>query len=186
MVTVEIPTLETERLILRAPTIEDSAAFAAFLKTARSVYVGGPVADTRAATRAFGHVAGLWVLRGVSSFTGCLRDGTPIGFFGPWWPANWPETEFGWSLWDAAHEGQGYVTEAMQTILPWTWEHTGLSTAISVIDQGNSRSIAVAERLGATLDAKATEAANQPGSPFHEPDGDEALVYRHHAPRATR
>ena len=40
--TVTIPTLETDRLILRAPKAEDFEAYAAFCASPRSAGVGGP------------------------------------------------------------------------------------------------------------------------------------------------
>ena len=126
--------------------------------------------DTKAIGRAFGHVAGLWLLRGYSAFTACLRDGTPLGFIGPWYPAAWPEPEFGWSLWDGAHEGNGYVTEAMLTVLPWTWRTLGLRTCVAYINPENAASIAVAKRLGGVLDPSAP---TPPGS-------DTDLVFRFH------
>ena len=38
-----IPTLETERLVLRAPGIGDFEPFAAFYASERSKFVGGPL-----------------------------------------------------------------------------------------------------------------------------------------------
>ncbi|GGL75484.1 GNAT family N-acetyltransferase [Wenxinia marina] len=183
MLSVEIPTLRTERLILRAPTLEDSAPFMAFIRSDRARFVGGHRdLPERYAVRAFGHIAGLWVLRGYSSFVVEDADsGRALGLVGPWFPQAWPEPEFSWSLWHADAEGRGFVAEAMATIMPWFWDRTGLTTAISVIDEDNYGSIRVAERLGAVLDEATTETVNLPGSVFHEPEGARALVYRHHA-----
>lgn len=182
--TVHIPTLETERLILRAPRMADFEASIAFATGPRAAFVGGPH-DQRTAMRGFGHVAGLWVTRGYSMFVAERKDrrGQPIGVMGPWHPLIWPELEFGWSLWDAEHEGHGFVTEAMRTLIPWSWERTGADTAVSFIDAGNDRSRRVAEALGATLDPDMSEAMNRPGSPFFEKgqadDGEPLTVWRH-------
>lgn len=43
----DIPTLTTERLVLRAPVLDDFADYAKFLGSPRSRYMGGPF-DTRA------------------------------------------------------------------------------------------------------------------------------------------
>lgn len=179
-VRVDIPVLHTERLILRAPRIEDTEGFAALFASDRSRYIGGPVRDRRAVARSLGEMAGLWILRGWSSFVAELKggDGTPIGSFGPWYPETWPETEFGWTLWSDAFEGRGYVTEAMRRIIPWFWDRSGLETAISVIDEGNDRSVRVAEALGASLDAADTRRHNAPGGVFAGGDL-RALIYRH-------
>lgn len=177
---VHIPTLETGRLILRAPRQEDFGPFMDFLETDRSRFVGGPT-ERRNSMRGFGHVAGLWVTRGYSLFVIARNEAPdqPIGMAGPWYPELWPELEFGWSLWDVAAEGQGYVTEAMRALLPWAWEATGAETAVSYIDANNDRSIRVAEALGASRDAEATAALNAPGAVFHDPDGPDVLVFRH-------
>jgi len=181
--TVTIPTLETERLILRAPRMEDTHVFVAFLKSDRAKYIGGPYSeeDDRIATRIFGHVAGLWVMRGYGLFIAERKDtpGKAIGGFGPWHPVQWPEPEFGWSLYDADSEHQGFVTEAMRVIIPWTFEHTGFDTFTSYIDTPNENSIRVAEALGAVFDDAATKSINGPDGLFHDPDDYDVLVYRH-------
>jgi len=178
--TVHIPRLETERLILRAPAMSDFEPFMDVLETDRSAFVGGPT-PRRQSMRGFGHVAGLWVTRGYSLFVLDRRDapGAPIGMAGPWHPVIWPELEFGWSLWDAAHEGQGFVTEAMRAIMPWAWDTTGTDTAVSFIDADNPRSIQVARALGARPDEDMTEEMNEPGSPFHDAEGARVQVWRH-------
>ena len=168
---MNFPTLTTDRLTLRVPHLDDVPSFTAFARSERAGFIGGfAEMDAKAIGRAFGHVAGLWLLRGYSAFTACLRDGTPLGFIGPWYPTAWPEPEFGWSLWDGRHEGKGYVTEAMQAVLPWTWGQLGLKTCVAYIHPDNAASIAVAKRLGGVRDP---DAPTPPGS-----DGD--LVYRFH------
>ena len=60
----------------------------------------------------------------------------------------------------------------MKAALQWAWEN-GFETLVSYITPGNDRSVALAERLGATPDATAPR-----------PDGEsasETLVYRHRA-----
>jgi RimJ/RimL family protein N-acetyltransferase len=135
--------------------MDDGDRFAAFVDTPRSRFIGGPL-DYRTATRAFGHMVGLWVLRGFSSHVWTLKDGTVIGHGGPWYPATWPEPEFGWILYDGAHEGKGYVTEAMTRLRDWAWTSLGFKTCIAFIDPDNHASAAVARRLGGKLDASAT------------------------------
>lgn len=177
---ITIPTLDTERLSLRAPRMDDLDAFAAFMMSDRAQFMGGPVENRNACVRAFGNVTCLWLLRGYSAFVAEPKGGgAPIGFFGLWYPEPWPEAEFGWSVWSGADEGQGYATEAMRRLIPWTWAHTGLSTAISVIDADNTRSRSVAERLGARVDVAATAAANLPGAPFYAADAAHVVIYRH-------
>ncbi len=160
------PTLRTERLILRLPQASDFDAFAAFLASDRSRYVRSEDLDRGKAWRSFGHFVGHWALRGFGSFV-LDRDGRAIGGAGPWFPEGWPEHEFGWTLWSADAEGQGYITEAMSAIFPYAWQTLGWTTAVSYIDPENTASIRTAERLGATHDPDAAD------------PGYEDLVYRH-------
>lgn len=117
--TVTIPTFETERLILRAPRIEDAPFCRSFYNSDRSKYNGGPEQDATKINRAFCAVMGLWALRGYSLHIGALKTdpNTPIGSFGTYNPMHWPEPELGWSLWNGQHEGQGYATEAIRTLM---------------------------------------------------------------------
>ena len=80
-----------------------------------------------------------------------------------------PEKELGWQVYEG-YEGNGYATEAARALRDWAFGALGLRTLVSYIDPGNSRSAAVAERLGAVLDRTA---------PRQDPDD---LVYRHRAP----
>lgn len=175
-----LPSLETDRLRLRVPTIADETAFAAFLGTERARFVGGPISDRRTISRAWGTVAGLWLLRGYSFFVAERKDtGRAIGHIGPWYPSDWPEPEFGWSLWRDADEGRGYVTEAMRRIMPWAFEVSGRDSFISAIDPGNAGSIRVAEALGAERDDAAAQELNAPGGAFHDATRPAVLIYRH-------
>lgn len=171
MTTLTIPVFETARLVLREPRMSDLGAFTAFLQSDRARFVGGgPHRTEFDSARSFGHIAGGWVLRGYGPHVFCLSDGTSIGHGGPWFPAHWPEPEFGWCLWSDEHEGQGYVTEAMRTLLDWAFTGLGLPTAVSYIDPGNDASAHVARALGGALDPKATP-----------PDTDPVLIYRYTA-----
>lgn len=174
-----IPTIKTERLTLREPRVDDFDRFAAFMLSDRTKHIGGPFDSVKDANRMWGNLAGMWVLRGYGSFVACLQDGTPIGSMGPWHPIIWPEPEFGWTLWSDEYEGNGYVTEAMSTIIPWAWDVMAAESIVSYIDEPNTASAAVAQRLGATLDAQATRALNAPGSLFHDPDSPDTHVWRH-------
>tara|TARA_R110002073_G_scaffold15427_1_gene60871 strand:+ start:687 stop:1247 length:561 start_codon:yes stop_codon:yes gene_type:complete len=178
--TVTIPTLETDRLILRAPRMSDAQAYLGFKGSERSVFTGGPIDAPKAAGNFFG-IAGHWVLRGYGLFMATLKGDldTPIGGFGVFHPLQYAEPEFGWTLYDGAHEGQGFAVEAMRAVIPWAWGVMGVDTAQSHIDEGNDASVAVAKRLGATFDARQTEIANAPGGEFDD-DGGIVNIWRHH------
>ncbi len=168
-----IPTLETERLILRAPGMQDWEAWLAFCLDDRSRFVRADDIDEGKAWRAFCHVAGMWALRGYGSFVITAKGAdTALGLTGPWHPIDWPERELGWTIWSAAAEGQGYAYEAARAARDYAFGTLGWTTAVSYIDPENTRSIALAERLGAVRD---------PSAKVPHPE-DPCLVYRHPAP----
>jgi len=168
----DTPVLETERLVLRAPLPQDFENWAAFTESQRSRYAGGPL-DRGAAWRAFGHMIGHWVLRGYGMFAITVKgNDEAIGIVGPYFPEGRPEKELGWTLSDARHEGLGYACEAALATRRHVYEVLGWRTAVSYIHPDNHRSIALAERLGATLDGEADRPA--PGD----------LVFRHPGPEA--
>jgi RimJ/RimL family protein N-acetyltransferase len=88
---MQLPTLQTSRLILRPPVREDFEAFAAFMADERTArYVGG-VLPRSLAWRQFAAVAGSWMLNGYSMFTVIEKStGAWIGRSGPWMSEGWP------------------------------------------------------------------------------------------------
>lgn len=166
------PVLETARLTLRAPEGGDVEAWAAFATSDRSRYIGGPLSPALA-WRAWGHVIGHWAMRGYGMFVLAARTAPdrPLGMAGPWYPDGWPEREIGWTLWAQAAEGRGYAREAAEATRDHVFGALGWTTAVSYIDPDNARSIALAERLGATRDRAAAC-----------PEGKACRVYRHPRP----
>lgn len=148
---VDIPVVETDRLVLREPRESDLEAHVAFMTGDRSRFVGGPV-DRSQAVRGFMSMVGHWVFRGYGLWVMALKtDDTPIGRIGFIYPDGWDEPEIGWHVYDG-HEGQGYAFEAAKAALPVGSAKFGLDGVISYVAPGNARSIALAERLGATVE----------------------------------
>lgn len=182
--TVHIPTLETERLILRAPRPQDTAFYVAFKTSQRSVFTDGPH-DAATATALFSEVAGQWVMRGYGLFMATTKSDpdTVVGGFGIFHPHHQEEPEFGWTIYDARFEGKGYVTEAMRCVIPWAWSVMGVSTAQSHVHVGNDTSAMIAKRLGATFDDDQTRIASASGGQFHDPARDpetpKVHIWRH-------
>lgn len=165
-----IPTLETERLTLRAPTAEDFPAIAAFYASDRSQFVGGPLNADRA-WRQLAAEIGHWTLRGYGRWSVDEKDtGKTVGMIGLWNPEGWPEPEIGWDLFEGS-EGKGYATEAGRAARNYAYDTLGWTTAISLVVEGNAGSAKVAERLGAKLD----------GTFEHQSFGT-TLIYRHLSP----
>lgn len=161
-----IPTLTTERLTLRAPAMDDFPAYALLMASPRSRGMGGPF-DTRAAWGIFCHDVALWQLFGHGALMIDLSaTGECVGQVGINHGPLFPEKELGWQVYEG-HEGNGYATEAARALRDWAFATLSLRTLVSYIDPGNSRSAAVAERLGAVIDPVALKQ-----------DSDD-LVYRH-------
>lgn len=149
--TVHIPTLTTERLTLRAPRPEDAETYGAFLESPRSAGVGGPYKAADAFERMCSTV-GHWHMRGYGRWIIAERDtDAALGICGPYYPIDWPAPEFAWTVFGGS-EGRGIAFEAVTEARRWTYTTLGWETAISLIIEGNSRSFALAERLGCTRD----------------------------------
>ncbi|WP_254695361.1 GNAT family N-acetyltransferase [Oceanicola sp. D3] len=148
MSALNIPVIETERCILRAPEERDFPAAVAFGESERSKWVGGPY-PRRAAWGVLLASIGHWALRGYGQWM--IEDratGEAAGRTGFLFNDGWHEPEIGWWLHDG-FEGRGLAFEATQAALAYGAEHFGIDGPISYIRQGNTRSAALAERLGA-------------------------------------
>ena len=174
-----ISIIETERLILRAPTLDDAEYYVAFKMSERAKFTGGPI-DQRKAEAGFFNVSGQWHLRGYGLFMAANKSDPQkvIGGFGIFHPLHQEEPELGWTIYDAASEGKGFVTEAMRAIIPWAWPVMKVDTAQSHIDEDNEASVAVARALGATFDAETTRIANAKGGQFADDDA-QVNIWRH-------
>lgn len=167
-------TLETERLTLRAIGPQDVDASVDYLASPRARYMGGPYSRHDAWVHSCRFI-GEWTVLGTGLFAICLKGSDDvIGDCGVVYPEGYPEREIGWGLWAAEHEGKGYAQEAAIAVRRHLYADEGWTTAVSYIDPANAPSIALAERLGCTLDKTA------PLPDF--PDWEGTLIYRHPSP----
>ena len=153
--------LETPRLILRPPILDDFEPWAALMAEPETKFVGGPM--SRAETwRSMMFVAGSWALTGACMFSVIEKaTGRWIGRIGPLNPEGWPGTEVGWTVTREVY-GQGYAPEAATAAIDWVFDTQGWTDVIHCIDTENANSKAVARKLGSTFLRK----ANLP-APFH-------------------
>jgi len=169
-VATPIPTLTTERMVLRPPVLEDAEPYGDILASGRAAHMGGPFSAEDAWLDFCEGVAG-WHLRGFGTLS--LEDRASGAFLGMVYlhhERGDPERELGWVLTEAA-EGHGLACEAAHAARAHAFGPLGWTTAVSYIDRDNVRSIRLAERLGARLD---TQAPQPPGL------GDRpCLIYRH-------
>lgn len=163
-----IPTLETERLLLRPQTMDDWPAYARLMMSDQAVYLDGPhsLGD---AWGLFCHNLAQWPLMGQGTLMIESREtGECLGQVGIHYGPLFPEHELGWQLYPGA-EGNGYAFEAAEALRDWAFAVRGLESLVSHIDPENHGSRKLAERLDAELEL-------DPDRP-----GPEVLVYRHKA-----
>jgi len=146
--------IETERLLLRMPRIEDAEALlAAYSDPETMRYIGdGTTTDLDGVRTAIEKWLARWEANSIGFFV-LERDGQILGRAGflVWNPATWTittldddsEVEIGWTL-SREHWGNGYATEAALALRDWTDRRR----LISLIQHGNERSVRVAEKLG--------------------------------------
>lgn len=171
---VAIPTLETDRLILRAPREDDIQHELEFYASDASRFVGGPLRPDEI-WRQQATILGHWLFRGYGYWAVDSKDtGAYLGRVGLWFPEGWPEREIGWTLMPSA-QGNGYATEAALHLRTYAYEVLGWDTAISLIAPQNDASKAVAKRTGAVLDYL-----------YEHPKFGEVEIWRHPAPVAHR
>jgi ribosomal-protein-alanine N-acetyltransferase len=146
------PTLTTERLVLRPFRADDLDPLHAIMTT-DEVRASLHVPDDFSRAAAWGSLisfAGLWEVRGVGQWALEERDsGRFVGRAGLYWRVEpeWPGVEVGWLL-DPAVWGEGYATEAGDRAVRYGFDEVGEDTLYSVILPENTRSQAVARRLG--------------------------------------
>ncbi len=163
------PVLQTDRLNLRPHVVGDFDRLVEIFATDRSRFIGGPL-DRKSVWRGFAGDVGQWVLLGFGAWAIELREtGAYVGQIGLNFPEHFPERELGWIVW-REFEGRGYAMEAALRAREFAYDDLGWPTAVSYIHPQNTRSINLAERMGALVDPDAAT-----------PDGDACLVYRHPA-----
>ena len=149
-----IPTLSTDRLILRPHRAEDYEPFAAMMaepQVAEFITFNGKPQTRGESWRILAAIIGCWTLRGFGMWAVEERaSGRYLGRVGPWQPEGWPGFEIGWGLSGAA-QGKGYATEAAQAAIDWSRATLGVGRILHIIHPDNVPSRRVAERLGAAI-----------------------------------
>ncbi len=173
---VDVPVVETERLILRGHRLDDFRFLAAMWADPEVTRFIAPVpATAEEAWGRFLRYAGHWAMMGYGYWAveekASGRYIADIGFAdhrraivpvldGP---------EIGWVL-SATEAGAGYATEAVRAAVAWGDGHFRDRRTVCIIAPDHARSIRVAEKAGYRLD----------GSGLYK--GRETLVYARSAP----
>lgn len=168
---MNIPTLETERLILRAFREIDLDSYAKFRMDPVAARYIGRSESVEDAWRSMTFKLGHWLVRGFGIWCVERKDThQSIGYCGPYFPHGWPDQEIGWGIYPE-HQRNGFATEAAVASLNYAYEKLGWKKAISLIANENAPSIALAKRLGAKYEA-----------PF-SCKGVDCSIYRHLPPQ---
>ena len=157
--------ISTERLRLRPISPEDFPYWRDFFATEHSHFVDGPLAEDEAWNRVAGLI-GHWAMAGFGYWSVETAEGVYLGRTGLDQPSGWAEPELGWQIFDG-FEGKGLAQEAARAARDHAARHFRLDGVISYIRAENTRSRALAERLGATVEREG------------ELIGIPMLVYRH-------
>lgn len=141
--------LQTARLILRRPCAQDLPAYTAYCTSAHSAMTGGPYTPAAAFDK-LAAMIGHWELRGFGRLVFCDRDTMrPLGHVGALQISTDSPPEMSWTLWAAADEGHGYAHEAARAYLDAARAAHGFDSLLVRIKPDNTRSLALAHRLGA-------------------------------------
>ena len=154
------PILETDRLTLRGPQKSDLAEFTRFLTSSPRMKAQEETTTKEQAWFSYLTGIGHWHWHGFGFFIVVEQQtGLPVGRVGLIKHSDWPEIELAWHLFEGA-EGKGFATEAALAVRVWAVDILKLDRLYSYIDQSNTRSQAVAKRLGAQTDG--TRAPHEP------------------------
>jgi [ribosomal protein S5]-alanine N-acetyltransferase len=172
---MNIPVIETERLILRAPVDADFPVYRAFYADAQaSRLYGGPLHADQA-WRKLAYDLGHWALRGYGMWCVVERaSGRMVGGCGIVWPEGWPRHELTWWIVPAARR-QGYALEASHAVIGWAHDELGWDGVETHMDDANAAARSLAEQLGGRVIARE-----------RFPDGLSRAVYALPRPRSER
>jgi RimJ/RimL family protein N-acetyltransferase len=153
---MNVPELQTERLVMRGFRDEDLEALAEISADPEvTKWVGDPNGLTREETwRRLAYFVGHWELRGFGQWALFERDGgRMVGRAGLLQPEGWPGLEVGWLV-GREFWGRGYAPEAGRVAMDWAHDALGADHIISLIEDENERSARVAEKLGMAVEGR--------------------------------
>ena len=151
---VHVPTLKTERLLLRPfrqSDIEEYTALNADPEVLRHLGGGTEPWDRGRSWRHMAFLMGHWQLGGAGMWVLERRETDEfVGVVGFSAPEGWPGFELAWTL-ARRWWGNGYATESARAAMAYAFTALGKERVISLIHPDNNASIRVAERIGERL-----------------------------------
>lgn len=155
---IQAPTLETDRLILRAHTRTDfEPCFKMWSDPRVTEYIGGKPSTEQETWFRLMRYLGHWPLLGFGFWAAEEKQsGQFIGEMGfadfkrEMTPSIQGVPELGWALRSEFH-GKGYATEALKKIITWSQQQYSWKKTVCIINPENKISIRVADKCGYTL-----------------------------------
>ena len=140
--------LETPRLLLRPPRLDDLDAWAAMMTDPEAARFIGGTMPRALSWRGIMTMIGSWHANGFAMFSVIEKStGRWVGRLGPWQPEGWPGPEIGWAIvrdcW-----GRGYAPEGAAAATNWAFDTLGWTEIIHSIAPDNLPSQQVARKLG--------------------------------------
>ena len=152
---LNIPIIETKRLVLDFPVEKDYRKIEIFLKGKRSKYIGGPYTSFTAWKDYMANI-GHWALHKYGLWSVRLKQNKKfIGRVGIIKPPMFKEPDLAWQLFDG-YEGKGYAKEAATAIKNYAKDNLHLKILASHILETNLRSLRLAESLDFSSKSEAT------------------------------
>jgi RimJ/RimL family protein N-acetyltransferase len=159
--------LETERLLLRVPDERDIDAYLTVFRDPEVLrFLRTGMLSREDAAAGIDRMRRHWDRHGTGLFSVVRKEDERllgrVGFL-LWEPERWVhamreplegpglETEIGWTL-GSEYWNRGYATEAAIASRDWALGELGLTRLVSVIAPENAPSIAVAQKIGETLE----------------------------------
>ena len=155
--------IETARLILRLPTLQDLDGWAEMMIDEQTAKFIGGVMPRAVCWRQLMTMIGSWHAMGFGMFSVIEKSsGRWIGRLGPWQPEGWPGTEIGWAIMRDCW-GKGYAPEGAIAATDWAFDNLGWTDVIHSIAPANIASQQVARKLGSR-----NRGPGRLPPPFHE------------------
>jgi RimJ/RimL family protein N-acetyltransferase len=163
--------VDTARLQLRVPELEDAEAFMGILwdpevVEQKQVTLLEPPGGLDLALKNTQEMLRHWELRGYGHWSVIEKaTGHVIGCVGFYHPQrSWPGVDLGWVL-HRSRWGHGFATEAARAALQWAWGHTQVDRIVSLIAPDDRRSIRVATKIGERFERADIDPVH--GEPVH-------------------
>jgi [ribosomal protein S5]-alanine N-acetyltransferase len=143
-----IPSIRTERLLLRRPKAIDFPVYRDFFADAEaSFFYGGPMAADRA-WRVLAADIGHWVLRGYGRWSVVDQASREmVGGCGLWWPDGYPRSELTWWIIPKARRN-GFALEASRAAINFAYDDLGWDLVETHMNDDNKAAHQLALRLG--------------------------------------